>query len=233
MYSIRTNSEEKVETLIKLLKHFKQEPTLIFCNNREAVERVSAIFWEENIAHGIFHGNLEQIDREKNLIKFRSGASNILLATDLAARGLDIPLIKHVIHYQLPPNNNEFMHRNGRTARMHADGEAFVIVTEEDPMPTYIKKIEEFKLNKEFTTLPQPNFSSIYISAGKKDKISKADILGFLTQACGLKGTEIGLISILDKASYVAIQRTKVNSFMKELKDARIKKVRVKVEIAN
>ncbi len=234
MYSLRTNSEEKVQSLIKLLKHFKQEPTLIFCNHREAVDRISTLFSEDGIIHCIFHGLLEQIDREKNLIKFRSGATNILLATDLAARGLDIPLIKHVIHFQLPPNNDEFMHRNGRTARMHAEGEAYVIVTEDEPLPRYItNKVEEFKLQRGATTLPLPKFTSIYISAGKKDKISKADVLGFLTQACRLKGSDIGLISILDKASYVAVQRSKVGGFIKDLQDPRIKKLRVKVEIAS
>jgi len=95
---------------------------LVFCNHREAVERISSLFTSNRLESGILHGAMEQMDREKNLIKFRGGAHNILIATDLASRGLDIPEIKHVVHYQLPPKLEGFIHRNGRTARMHADG---------------------------------------------------------------------------------------------------------------
>lgn len=234
IYSVRTHSNEKLESLIKLLKHFNQEPTLVFCNQRESVDSISTFLSKEKIAHGIFYGTLEQIDREKNLIKFRGGANNILIATDLAARGLDIPLIKHVVHFELSPNNDEFTHRNGRTARMHAEGRAYIFVSEAEPVPHYIQhEVEEFKLKIESLSLAPPKYSCIYFSLGRKDKISKADILGFLTQACGLEGSDIGLISILDKSSYVAIDRSKVNGLMKGIDRARIKKMRVKVEIAN
>ena len=230
---VRSVGDFKVETLVQLVAHFNQEPTIVFCNHREAVERISYVLKKLNFEHGILHGAMEQIDREKSLIKFRSGAHNVLIATDLASRGLDVPVIKHVVHFQCPIHVNEFIHRNGRTARMHADGAAYMILTEEEEFPSYLKTgIEEFELKPMKKSLPAPEFSCIYVSAGKKDNVSRGDILGFLTKSGGLNGTDIGLISVLDKSSYVAVSRLKVDDFLKKIKDPKIKKVKVKIQLA-
>ena len=137
---VRTKSTEKVEALMRLVAGFNQEVCLVFCNHRETVERISALFRNHDFEHGTFHGAMEQIDREKNLIKFRGGAHNVLIATDLAARGLDIPEIRHIVHYQLPPREEEFIHRNGRTARMHAHGQSYLILADDESLPSYLDK---------------------------------------------------------------------------------------------
>jgi superfamily II DNA/RNA helicase len=176
---------------------------------------------------------MEQIDRERNLIKFRTGSSHILIATDLASRGLDIPEINHVVHYQMPLKEDAFIHRNGRTARMHASGKAYVILGDDEEMPEYIsKKITPFNLPAK-TVLPEaPFFECIYFSAGKTDKISKGDVLGLLTKKAGLSSDEIGLITITDKASFVGVKRSKVRQVLQQLNNEKLKKSKVKVQIA-
>src|SRR6478736_10227434 len=176
---VKTQSTDKAETLMRLVAGFNQEVCLVFCNHREAVERISTVFKQNNFEHGILHGAMEQIDREKNLIKFRGGAHNVLIATDLASRGLDIPEIRHVIHYQLPTHEEAFVHRNGRTARMHSEGQAYLVLANDETLPDYIDKtVEEVFIDKKLKKPLPPLYSCLYISAGKKDKISKGDIVG-------------------------------------------------------
>ena len=231
---VKTKSAEKVEALLKLVAGFNQEACLVFCNHRDAVERISEHFESNNFEHGTFHGLMEQIDREKSLIKFRGGAHNVLIATDLASRGLDIPEIKHVVHYQLPHHLEEFTHRNGRTARMHANGEAYLILADDETLPPYIEKsITEVKLGQDLKLPPPPKYACLYISAGKKDKISKGDIAGLLMKKGGLQGDEIGLITTLDHASYVSVKRNLVKKLLTAIKEERLKKAKVKIEVAN
>lgn len=231
---LHTNSTDKVDALMKLVASFNQEVCLVFCNHREAVERISALFKSKNFEHGIFHGAMEQIDREKNLIKYRGGAHNVLISTDLAARGLDIPEIRHVVHYQLPLKEDAFIHRNGRTARMHAHGEAYLILADDETLPVYIsQRLQEMPVPKSLKLPPPPNYACLYISAGKKDKISKGDIAGLLAKKAGLKGDEIGLITTLDYASYVSVKRSLVPKILAAIKDEKIKKIKVKIEVAS
>jgi len=231
---LHTNSADKVDALMKLVASFNQEVCLVFCNHRDAVERISMLFKSKNFEHGTFHGAMEQIDREKNLIRFRGGAHNVLISTDLAARGLDIPEIKHVVHYQLPPKEDAFIHRNGRTARMHAYGEAYLILADDETLPQYItQKIETIPVPKSLKLPPPPAYACLYISVGKKDKVSKGDIAGFLAKKGGLTGDEIGLITPLDYASYVSIKRTLVDKVLATIKNEKLKNLKVKIEVAN
>lgn len=230
---IKTPAEEKLETLLKLISSFKQEVSLVFCNHREAVERIGIHFREMGFAHGIFHGAMEQVDRERNLIKFRSGSCLVLIATDLAARGLDIPEIRHVVHYQLPVHEDAFIHRNGRTARMHADGQAYIIQGDDEKFPDYIKgSIPEMNLPAHLEKIPLPEFECVYFSAGKKEKISKGDLVGLLMKKGEMSQSDIGLITITDQASFVAIRRTKVPAFLKRIVGEKLKKAKVKVSVA-
>jgi superfamily II DNA/RNA helicase len=227
---VHTTSADKVETLVRLVAGFNQDVSLVFCNHREAVERISAQFEKHKFEHGILHGAMEQIDREKNLIKFRSGACHVLIATDLASRGLDIPEIKHVVHYQLPLQQDGFTHRNGRTARMHAEGQAYLILANDETFPDYIdKKIEELKVNPKSQLPAPPAYVCLYISAGKKDKISKGDIVGLLTKKGELRSDDIGLITTLDFSSYVAVKRGQIKSLLAKLNNERLKKIKVKI----
>jgi superfamily II DNA/RNA helicase len=232
---VRTRSTDKVETLMRLVASFNQQVCLVFCNHRDAVERISQVFKNNRFEHGIFHGAMEQIDREKNLIRFRGGAHNVLISTDLAARGLDIPEIRHIVHYQLPPREEEFIHRNGRTARMHASGQAYLILADDDEkLPPYLDdKLPEILLPKALTLPPPPEYACIYISAGKKDKINKGDIAGMLMKKGELQPDDLGLITTLDYASYVALKRNMVTKVLAAIKDERLKKMKVKIELAN
>ncbi len=231
---VHTKSADKVETLMRLVAGFNQEVCLVFCNHREAVERISALFTRHNFEHGILQGAMDQIDREKNLIRFRGGAHNVLIATDLASRGLDVPEIKHVVHYQLPPQQESFIHRNGRTARMHAEGQAYLVLANDETLPGYIdKSVEELKLSGKLHLPPPPNYACLYISAGKKDKISKGDIVGLLTKKGGLQGDDIGLITTLDFSSYVSVKRPLVNKALANIKNEKLKNTKVKIEVAN
>lgn len=231
---IHTKSTDKVETLMRLVAGFNQEVSLVFCNHRESVERISALLSQHKLDHGTLHGAMEQIDREKNLIKFRGGAHNILIATDLASRGLDIPEIKHVVHYQTPLQEEAFIHRNGRTARMHAEGQAYLILADDETLPVYMNNtIEELRVSRKLLLPPPPSYACLYISAGKKDKISKGDIVGLLTKKGGLKSDEIGLITTLDFASYVSVKRSLAGKVLENLKNEKLKKIKVKIETAS
>jgi superfamily II DNA/RNA helicase len=232
---VKTKSTEKVETLMRLIAGFNQEVCLIFCNHKDAVNRISGVLDKYTFAHGVFHGDLEQIDREKNLIKFRGGSCNVLISTDLAARGLDIPEIKHVVHYQMPVHYEEFVHRNGRTARMHADGEAYLVLAEDETLPIYMHKkdFKEITLPEKLTLPLPPTFVCLYISAGKKDKISKGDIAGLLMKKGELIGEDLGLITILDHSSYVSVNRNKLKVLLLKLKNEKLKKIKVKIEEAS
>lgn len=231
---IKTKSIEKTATLLKLIASFGKEQSLVFCNHREAVDRISEHFLSNEFEHSVFHGGMEQKEREKNLIKFRNAACNVMIATDLAARGLDIPEIKHVVHYQMPPQEDAYIHRNGRTARMHAEGLAYLILADDEQLPVYVKKdIKSFDVSEEKQTLLSPKFVNIYISAGKKEKINKGDIVGFLTQKGKISGENIGLITTLDHSSYVAVERDLVDKMLENLKNEKIKKIKVKIEVAS
>lgn len=231
---IHTSSKVKVETLMRLVAGFQHEACLVFCNHRDAVDRISVLLTAYDFEHGVLHGGMEQIDREKNLIKFRSGVYNLLIATDLASRGLDIPEIKHVVHYQLPPRIDAFTHRNGRTARMHAEGQGYLILANDEELPDYLdKSVEEIEVSE---TLPLPtptNLACLYISAGKKDKISKGDIVGLLTKKGGLEASDIGLITILDFVSYVAVKRDLAKKTISKINNEKLKKVKVRVAEAS
>ena len=146
--SIISEAADKLETLFSVICKIGNRSTLVFCNHREAVDRISGLLWDMGLDHGVFHGGMEQEDREKALLKFRNGSYSFLITTDLASRGLDIPEIENVIHYQLPHNEEAFVHRNGRTARMNASGTAYVILTE-DEKPTFLKD------NIEIENLPE------------------------------------------------------------------------------
>lgn len=231
---VRTTSIDKVETLMRLVAGFNQEVCLVFCNHRDAVDRISVLLEQHKIEHGILHGAMEQIDREKNLIKFRGGAHNILIATDLASRGLDIPEIEHVVHYQLPTHEEAFVHRNGRTARMHSEGQAYLVLANDETLPNYIdKSVEEIFIDKKLKKSFPPLYSCLYISAGKKDKISKGDIVGLLTKKGGLESADIGLITTLDFSSYVAVKRALVNKVLAGIKNEKLKNIKVKIEEAS
>ncbi|KPH13440.1 DEAD/DEAH box helicase [Chryseobacterium sp. ERMR1:04] len=229
---VMTISEEKLDTLFNLICKIGNKRTLIFCNHREAVDRISDLLAEKGIDRETFHGGMEQDERERALLKFRNDSARILITTDLASRGLDVPEIESIVHYQLPYKEDAFIHRNGRTARMNAKGFAYLIMTAEENFP-FIKSDTPEESVAGFNTFPEKtSLQTIYISAGKKDKVNKVDIVGYLIKKGQLKKEEIGLIEVKDTTSYVAVSRKKVKTLLDKLSTEKLKGKKVKIEVA-
>lgn len=221
---LHTKSKDKLKLLMQVVSEHPEGPSLIFCNHREAAERVSEILWDKGMSNGIYHGGMDQPDREKALVKFRNGTHSVLVTTDLASRGLDIPDVQQVIHYQIPFTEESFTHRNGRTARMKASGKAYLLLADEEYAPDYVNEpVEEIKEVEDFKLFEPSKWTTLYIAAGKKDKINKIDVVGLLYKKANLQKEEIGLIEVFDHMSYVAIQRKKINGALALLKNEKIK----------
>jgi superfamily II DNA/RNA helicase len=230
--AVMSEAADRLDTLFSLICKIGNKATLVFCNHREAVDRISDLLWDRGIIHDIFHGGMEQEDRERALLKFRNGSHRLLITTDLASRGLDIPEIEYIIHYQLPHNEEAFTHRNGRTARMHAKGTAYLILSE-DEKQDYLKQKPEIEKLPEDLTLPEITpWATLYIAAGKKDKINKVDIVGLLLKKGELDKDDLGLIEVLDNTSYAAVKRTQIEKVVNRLKGEKIKNKKVKIEIS-
>lgn len=230
---INTSAEEKLETLFKLICKIGDHSMLIFCNHRETVDRISDLLIDQDLVHDIFHGGMEQDERERALLKFRNGSVKILITTDLAARGLDIPEVEFIVHYQLPYTKDAFVHRNGRTARMNAKGTAYLIFAEDEKFPYLNDDIQVESLDGNYQIPPDSEWQTIYLAAGKKDKINKIDIVGFLLKVGGLAKEDLGLIEVKDTAAYAAVKRKLAPKLIEKLSGQKIKGRKIKVEIAN
>jgi superfamily II DNA/RNA helicase len=230
---VYSDDKDKSGTLFKLLCFLGNRSTIVFCNHREAVERTSLLLSEKGIYNEFYHGGMEQQQRDSALSKFRNGTANVLVTTDLASRGLDIANIRYIIHYHLPLTEDAFTHRNGRTARMEASGTAILILSKDEKLPSYVnEKVEEINLPEENILPDKPKWATLFIAAGKKDKVNKVDIVGFLTNRGQLKKEDIGLIEVKDFFSFAAIRKIKMNHTLHLIKDQKIKNKRVKMEVA-
>jgi superfamily II DNA/RNA helicase len=225
---------EKVEGLMLLIGALGVQSKIVFCNHRDAVRRISLQLDRLGVPHGIYHGELDQIEREKAVIKLRNGSTTLLITTDLAARGLDIPEIESVIHYQLPPTADIMTHRNGRTARMQAEGTAYLLLEAKDHLPRFLEtEPDEFTLPEIFTPPPPGQWQTLYIVAGKKDKINRTDIVGMLLKKGGLQKDELGKIEVMDNAAYAAIKSDKIKQTLSLIQNEKIKNKKVRFEISS
>ncbi len=226
-------SDDKINTLFDLLCSLNSESALIFCNQRETAEQVSDFLNRNQIEATFYHGGMEQTDRERALIQFRNGSINYLITTDLAARGLDIPEMKHVIHFQLPLHEHEFVHRNGRTARMYASGTSYLLFGQNESRPQYVdKEVETIKISTNHPLPKPPEFVTIYVSGGKKNKLNKVDIVGFFSQKGQLEKADLGLIEVKDFISFAAVRRTKYKAFLGRIENEKMKGKKYKIEVA-
>lgn len=230
---VRSDEEDKSNTLFRLICSIGNRSTIVFCNHREVVEQLSAFLKDKGIVNVFYHGAMEQQERDSALCKFRNGSSNVLVTTDLAARGLDIQNIRYIIHYQLPATEESFIHRNGRTARMDASGTAILILAPHERLPQYITPAPAAINLPSTAVLPsKPVWSTLFIAAGKKDKVNKVDIVGFLTNRGKVKKEDIGLIEVKDFFSFVAVRKVQVSQILQMIKDERIKNKKVKIDVA-
>ena len=228
-----SKEKDKINTLFNLICSLKSESALIFCNHRDAAERISDTLNEKGIYATYYHGGMDQDERERALIQFRNGSVSYLITTDLAARGLDIPEMKHVIHYHLPSKEDEFTHRNGRTARMLATGTAYILAHESEKKMDYIDYGMPVLNVENSNSLPKPpEFQTIYISGGKKNKLNKIDIVGFFSQKGKLEKGDLGLIEVKDFISFAAVKFGKVKDLLNNIRDEKMKGKKFKIEVA-
>lgn len=225
-------SADKGSALVELLCYLGSASTLIFCNQRDTTEQVSAYLMDKGIPNAFFHGKMEQPDREKTLVQFRNGSILFLVASDLAARGLDIPEVKNVIHYELPTQEKDFVHRNGRTARMHAEGAAWLLMAPGEPLPAYLTEPPPLFDLPPQDTLPEPSpWITLYISGGKKDKLSRTDIVGFLSKKGRLEKADIGKIEVLDFMSFVAVKKNLAGPLLQAVQGEKMKGKKYKIVV--
>jgi ATP-independent RNA helicase DbpA len=230
---VESKEKDKLDTLFRLICFHGNRSAVVFCNHRDAVERTSQLLSEKGIVNVFYHGAMEQQERDSALCKFRNGTADILVTTDLASRGLDIPNIRYIIHYHLPSNEETFTHRNGRTARVEASGTAVLIIGPDEKLPGYLAAPPEKLTLPEIAVIPdKPKWSTLFIAAGKKDKVNKIDIVGFLGKKGELKKEDIGLIEVKDFFSFVAVRKSKVGQTLELIKNEKIKNKKVKIDMA-
>jgi len=233
--TILSPEKDKLQTLQKAVSFIGYEPGIIFCNFKESLARVSESLNNQGIDHECFHGGMEQFDRERALIKFRNGTIQLLLATDLAARGLDIPEIKFILHYQLPPHLKEFTHRNGRTARMNRDGISYILHWEGEPLPDFIQDIKPKNINIRNQDIAPPSapkkWRTLYITGGRRDKISKGDIAGLFLKQGQIHKDQLGVIELQQTCAYVGVQSEIADMVIEKTNNSRLKKKKVRISL--
>lgn len=231
LHTVYSTKSDKLETLSDLLKYLGDKSSIVFLNYRESVIRTATYLQEEGFSVSIFHGGLEQKEREAMLYRFSNGSTNILVSTNLGARGLDIPDVDNIIHYHFPENEDEYIHRVGRTARWDKCGNIYFLLGPDEQLPNYInQKVDIMELPDVLPTIKPARMSTLYIGKGKKDKISKGDIVGFLCKKAGVERMDIGKIDIMPRFSYVAVSRTKISQILKMTKGEKIKGISTVVE---
>ena len=228
--TIISPSKNKLKSLLSLLNYLGNQPGIVFCNLRESTQEVSEFLHKNNISHGCFSGGMEQRDRERTLIKFRNGTYQVIVATDLAARGIDIPELKYIIHYELPRTSAEFTHRNGRTARVDAKGTAYVLRWEKEYEADFIKNAAVETIDSVGKRKAQ-FWQTLFISGGRKDKISKGDIAGLFFKQGNLNKDQLGVIELKQDCTFVAVPLTLASDLVAKLNNSRLKKKKVRISL--
>lgn len=228
---IESPSRDKLETLADLLRSLPDGKIIVFANHRESVERIYSAMKKNGLPVGLYHGGLDQHERENAVELLNNGTTPILISTDLGSRGLDIAELSAVVHYHLPPSPEAWTHRNGRTARQDASGEIYVITAEGEDIPPYVEWDREYYPSGRNDNPVTSHTATLYFNVGKKEKISRGDIVGFLIAKGGLESAEIGRISLRDHSALVAVPREKAKATLAVLQPHKIKNTRAKVTL--
>lgn len=227
--SVESPERDKLQTLLDLLRSLPNGRAIVFVNHRESAERVYNFLKKERFPVGLYHGGLEQRDRQLALDLFNNGTNPVLVSTDLGSRGLDIDDVNYVIHYHMPLSAESWTHRNGRTARMGADGTAYVITAEGENIPDYVVCDRPYSPRGEASEGIRSDVATLYFNAGKKEKISKGDIAGFLIQKGGLTKDEVGKIMVWDHSAIAAVPRAKIGKVVEAVAPYRLKNTKVRI----
>lgn len=228
---VTSPSKDKLDTLEALLKALPQGRALVFVNHREAAERVYNYLREKGLPAGLYHGGLEQHQRQQAVDLLNNGTTPIMVSTDLGARGLDIDDVDYVIHYHIPLSPESWTHRNGRTARMGNSGTSYVILSDEENIPDYVRYDREYFPKGENPDGIRSEVATLYINAGKKEKISRGDVAGYLMKGADLGKDEVGKIVVADHYAIAAVPRAKAGKILALLADKKIKNTRVKISL--
>ena len=226
---VESPSRDKLDTLIALLHSLDNQKVIVFVNHRESAERVHAALVKAGFPAGLYHGGLEQRDRQLAIDLLDNGTTPILVSTDLASRGLDIAEVGSVIHYHLPPTIESWTHRNGRTARQAATGTVYAITSEADSRPDFVSFDRPYSPGRPSDNPIRSDVATIYFNVGKKEKISRGDIAGYLINRGGLTADEVGKISLSDHSAIATVPRDKARDVVKAVAPHKLKNTRVRV----
>lgn len=227
---VQSPEKDKLRTLYRLLCSFGGSPAIVFANHRDAADRIGRYLVAAGLSCGVFHGGMEQEDRERVLFKFRNGSCHTLVATDLAARGLDIPEVGQIVHYHLPPNEDAYLHRNGRTARWKSSGHVCLLLGPEEQLPDYCGSLPERSLPACPPAPEPPRRVTLYIGRGRREKLSRTDVVGFLCKQGRLAMDEIGQVEVRDHYALVAISRAKLKQTLALAGGEKIKGMKTLIE---
>ncbi len=230
MHRVEADSKDKLDTLLRLLLSLDGGKTIVFANYRESVERIHQFLASKRIDAALYHGAQEQQDRERAVAMLNNGSINVLVATDLASRGLDIDTVDHIIHYHLPVSEQVYIHRNGRTARVDATGHAYVITAPGENMPAWVHVDDAFELHPA-ARVPRAPMATLYFQAGKKEKLSRGDILGFIAGNGGVEASAVGRIDVRDHYALAAVPRTVASEVIARLQSVKIKGRKVRISL--
>lgn len=222
--------KNKLNTLLELLHHLGNQQGIIFCNLKDSIQTVSDFLTKHNIPHGNFNGGMEQKDRERSLLKFRNGTYPLLIATDLAARGIDVPEMEFIIHYELPIHKEEFIHRNGRTARVKAEGTAYLLKWKDQALPEFIEQTAIADISNQ-PKLKPVYWETLFISGGRKDKISKGDIAGLFLKQGNIHKEQLGIIELKQDCAFVAVPKTIADELVLKLNNTKLKNKKVRITV--
>lgn len=228
VHQVMADSKDKLDTLRQLLLTLGGGKTIVFANYRESVERIHQYLLKNRIDAGIYHGALEQQDREQAVAMLNNGSVTVLVSTDLASRGLDIDTVEHIVHYHLPVSEQAYIHRNGRTARVDAEGNAYVITSPGETLPEWVTIDEAMTLHPA-SKMPRATMATLYFQAGKKEKLSRGDIMGFIASNGGIEPSSIGRIDVRDHYALAAVPRQSAQAVLKNLQQAKIKGKKVRI----
>ena len=230
VWQVESSDKDKLDTLRQLLLSLDQGKAIVFANFRESVERIHQALVKWGFSAGIYHGAQEQQQRETAVAMLNNGSINVLVSTDLASRGLDIDTVEHIIHYHVPVNEQAYIHRNGRTARVDATGNAYVITAPDETLPEWVSIDEPFALHPSGRPSRAP-MATLYFQAGKKEKLSLGDIMGFIANNGAIAPGDIGRIDVRDHYSLAAVPRAMAQNVLALLVTAKIKGKKVRISL--